>query len=103
MYTHEGYTAALLPKSRWYIVPMGTILRLTYMSRQVVVKVNDRGSGAKLKDGSPDERRVLDLSRAAMAYLTKTSIGQISDGNAGVIFLSNIEIMSPTTPAGPVR
>lgn len=62
-YTHLGYTAALLPRVRWYAVPMGTLLRLGCDGRQVVVKVNDRGAG----DGTM--ARVLDLSRAAYAYL----------------------------------
>jgi rare lipoprotein A len=103
IYSHEGYTAALLPKSRWYAVSMGTRLRVSYLSRQVVVKVNDRGAGKKFKNGKADERRVLDLSRAAMAYLTGRSASQITDESAGVIQLSNIEIVPPATPLGPIR
>lgn len=103
IYSHEGYTADLLPKSRWYAVSMGTRLRVSYMSRHVVVKINDRGAGKKLKNGTADERRVLDLSRAAMAYLTGKSINQITEVSAGVLQLSNIEIVPPATPLGPVK
>lgn len=96
IYSHEEYTAALLPKSRWYDLPMGTHLRLTYMGRQVVVKVNDRGAGAGIN-------RVLDLSRAAMAYLLGQSVSNITDANAGVIQLKNIEVVSLETKLGPVE
>jgi rare lipoprotein A len=101
-YTHEDYTAALLPRSRWYVVPMGTCFRLTYKSRQVVVKVNDRGKGKTTRKGAADPSRVLDLSRAAMAYLSGRSISHITDSNAGVIQLSTIQVVPPGTTLGPV-
>ena len=95
-YSHAGYTAALLPKERWHAVPLGTLVRLTYNGRVVVVKVNDRGAG----DGTM--ARVLDLSRAAYAYLINRTLDSVTDANAGVIQLSLIEIVPPGTPVGPV-
>lgn len=59
IYTHQGYTAALLGPYKG-AVAFGTKLRLTYGRRTVVVRVNDIGTGR------PGENRVLDLSRAAM-------------------------------------
>ncbi len=99
IYSHEDYTAALLPKSRWYLLPLGTCLKLSCKGLKVVVKVNDRGAG-KIINGIADERRVLDLSRAAMAYLSGKSV---TDSNAGMINLDNICIMSANTPLVPVN
>jgi rare lipoprotein A len=102
IYSHDAYTAALLPRSHWYSLPMGTRLGLLYMGRTVVVKVNDRGEG-KIVDGKADERRVLDLSRAAMAYLKGMPASSITDSNAGVIQLTDIRIMPQNTALGPVK
>jgi rare lipoprotein A len=102
IYSHDEYTAALLPQSRWFALPMGTRLQLIYMGRTVVVKINDRGAG-KIVKGKADEGRVLDLSRAAMAYLKGMSTSSVTDANAGVIYLADIRIMPPGTALGPVK
>jgi rare lipoprotein A len=101
-YSHDAFTAALLPKSRWYALPMGTKLKVTYQNREIVVKVNDRGAG-KVVGGKADEIRVLDLSRAAMANLLGKRTAEITDKNAGVLFLSSIQLMPDDTPTGPVK
>ncbi len=103
IYSHDKYTAALLPRSNWYVLPMGTLLKLTHNSKQVVVKINDRGAG-KIDDKgiNRDLGRVLDLSRIAMAALQGKSALSISDRNASVIHLQKIEIVPATTPLGPV-
>ena len=93
-YTHNGYTAALLGSHRG-AVPFGTRLRLTYQGRSVVVIVNDIGRG---KTG---EDRILDLSRAAMAYLIGRKTSQITDTNASVITLDSIVQVDRSTPVGP--
>lgn len=95
VYRHEEYTAALLPRSRWSAVPFGTKLRITHAGRTVVVEVNDVGSG------NGRENRVLDLSRAAMAYLTGQHTKDINDRNAGLIHLDSIEIVPADTKVGP--
>ncbi len=94
-YSHDGYTAALLGSHKG-AVPFGTKLRLSYQSRSVVVRVNDSGSGVSQED------RVLDLSRAAMAYLIGKGVGDISDRSAKVIMLSMILVTDASTPLGPV-
>lgn len=94
-YTHEGYTAALLGLHKG-AVPFGTRLRLTYQTRTVVVRVNDSGNGVSSED------RVLDLSRAAMAYLIGKATNQVTNSNAAVIMLSMIVVADPSTPPGPV-
>jgi len=96
IYTHAGYTAALLPKARWNALPLGTLLKLTYQGRSVVVKVNDRGAG----NGSMN--RVLDLSRAAYAYLINKPLSSITDKTASVIQLTSIVQVPATTKLGPV-
>jgi rare lipoprotein A len=96
-YSHLGYTAALLPKARWYAVPMGTLLKLDCNGRQVVVKVNDRGAG----DGTM--ARVLDLSRAAYAHLAGVPASTVTDRTAGILQLTSITQAPPGTPVGPVR
>ncbi|MGB8840869.1 MAG: septal ring lytic transglycosylase RlpA family protein [Aliidongia sp.] len=97
IYTHEVYTSAVLPKERWYVVPMGTLQYLRRGTREVVVKLNDRGAG----DGTMD--CVLDLSRAAMAALMGCKVSDITDSNAGLIKLDLICIVpSAATPRGPV-
>ena len=93
IYRHEGYTAALLPQSRWAAVPMGTRLLITHAGRSVVVEVNDRGAGR-------EQERVLDLSRSAMAHLTGQKVSDISDKNAGIIHLDGITIVPKNTPIG---
>ncbi|MBV8874179.1 MAG: hypothetical protein JO014_15835 [Metakosakonia sp.] len=96
LYTHTAYTAALLPRERWHDVPLGTKLKLTYQGRSVIVKVNDRGAG----DGSM--ARVLDLSRAAFAYLSDRPINAITDKTAGLITLQSIIVVPASTLQGPV-
>ena len=96
IYTHAGFTAALLPRERWHDVPLGTKLKLTYQGRSVIVKVNDRGAG----DGSM--ARVLDLSRAAYASLTGLPLSAITDKTAGIINLQSIVIVPPNSALGPV-
>ncbi|WP_312686336.1 septal ring lytic transglycosylase RlpA family protein [Kosakonia sp.] len=96
IYTHAGFTAALLPRERWRDVPLGTKLKLTYQGRAVIVKVNDRGAG----DGSI--ARVLDLSRAAYATLTGLPLSAITDKTAGIINLQSIVIVPPNSALGPV-
>jgi len=97
IYTHEGYSCALLPRERWYVVSMGTLLKLGYKGKEVVVIVNDRGAGNKKMN------RVLDLSRAAYAYLKGVSLAEVTDKTAGLIQLESIVIMPDGTPLGPVR
>ena len=97
IYTHEGYTAALLPQARWYVVPMGTLLRLSCKGRSVVVKVNDRGAG----DGGL--LRVLDLSRAAYAELAGLPVGAVTDRSAGTLRLSAITVVPAGTALGPTK
>jgi rare lipoprotein A len=96
-YTHLGYTAALLPRARWYAVPMGTKLQLECNGRQVVVRVNDRGAG----DGTM--ARVLDLSRAAYAYLAGVASSTVTDRTAGMLQLTLIEQVPEMTAPGPVK
>jgi rare lipoprotein A len=93
-YTHEGFTAALLPRSRLHAVPFGTRLRLTYGGRSAVVEVNDTG------DGNRTQHRVLDLSKAAMAALLGVPAKTVTNRTSGVIELEKIEIVPPTTPLG---
>jgi rare lipoprotein A len=102
-YSHAGYTAALLPRSNWYALPMGTRLRLTYTGRSVIVKVNDRGKGKQIAKGQYDETRVLDLSRAAYAFLTRQPTAAVTDRNASIIELSEIAVVAQTTALGPVN
>jgi rare lipoprotein A (peptidoglycan hydrolase) len=80
---------------------MGDHLAITYNKRKVVVKVNDRGAG-KVVNGVADESRVLDLSRAAYAYLLGKEVTDVTDANAGVIQLELIEKVTKNTPLGPV-
>jgi rare lipoprotein A len=83
-------------------VPTGTRLQLTCLGRKAVVKVNDRGAG-KIVNGKADERRVLDLSRAAMAYLQGIPTSLITDASAGLIQLTDIRIVPQNTALGPVK
>ena len=92
VYTHEGYTAALLGAHKG-AVPFGTKPRLSYQGRMVVVRVNDSGDGVSFED------RVLDLSRAAMAYL----VGKpVTNRIAVVIPSSMILVVDSSTPVGPM-
>ena len=60
-----------------------------------MVEVNDRGRG------NSRENRVLDLGRAAMAYLTGRPTKDINNRNAGLIHLDSIEIVPADTKVGP--
>ncbi len=97
IYTHTAYTAALLPRERWHAVPLGTKVQISFQGRSAVVKINDRGVG----DGS--SARVLDLSRAAYAYLAGLPLSSVTDKTAGVLNLQSILIVPPGTPTGPVK
>jgi rare lipoprotein A len=44
-FDQKGYTAALLPRSRWHAVPLGTRVELTHDGKSVIVEINDRGAG----------------------------------------------------------
>ena len=54
------------------------------------------------ENGVPDEDRVLDLSRAAMAYLIGKATNQVTNANAAVITLSMIMVVDSSTPLGPI-
>jgi len=98
VYLHRVYTAAIMPKSRWYCVPMGTLVKVTSQGRSVVVKINDRGAGDKSAE------RVLDLSRAAMSALVGWDLKSDRDAfKAGLITLDKIEVVSASTLTGFVR
>jgi rare lipoprotein A len=97
IYTHEGFTAALLPRQRWNALPMGTLLKVTANGRSVIVKVNDKGAGNNTMS------RVLDLSRAAYAYLINKPLTSVTDQSAGTIQLTAIiRAPSGSTP-GPAK
>ena len=99
-FSQNGYTAALLPRSRWHAVPLGTRVQLTHDSNRVVVEINDRGAG----DSDPKSTRALDLSHAAASALTGQDINDDEDAkNAGLIKLDRIEVVPADTPLGPVR
>ncbi len=57
-FRQSGYTAALLPRDRWYSVPLGTRVKLTSGDRSVVVKINDRGAGDNVAASSTNARSV---------------------------------------------
>jgi rare lipoprotein A len=99
-FRQAGFTAALLPRSRWQVVPLGTRAKLTSGGQSVVVKINDRGAG----DRVPGSTRTLDLSRAAAGALTGGQINNDKDARrVGLIHLDKIEIVPKETPLGPVR
>jgi hypothetical protein len=75
---------------------MGTLLRLGYKGKEVVVIVNDRGAGNKQMS------RVLDPSRAAYAYLSGVSLAAETDKTTGVIQLESIVTVPAGTQLGPV-
>jgi hypothetical protein len=104
IYSHGAYTAALLPKSNNFRLPMGTLLRLTRNDKVIVVKVNDIGNGkiirkvdhstrGKVIENVEDTTHVLDLSRAAYAYLIGKELKNVTQRNAGIIYLDKIEIL----------
>ena len=95
-YSHLGFTAAIMPHARWYLLPLGTHLRLRSNGRAVVVKLNDRGGG----DGTMT--RVLDLSHAAYAQLAGVPVNTVSDRTAGLLTLDDIAVVPAATPLGPV-
>lgn len=65
-YDPEGFTCAC-----WFY-PLGTRLKVTADNgKSVIVEVTDRGPAKRLtKDG-----RIIDLSRAAFAYLARPGLG----------------------------
>ena len=94
----SGYSAALLPKSRWHAKKLGTKVKLTHDQNSVVVEINDRGAG----DKKANSTRTLDLSRAAASTLTGQQINNDKDADrVGLIHLDNIEPVSADTPVGP--
>ena len=96
----NGYTAALLPRSRWQALPLGTRVELTHEGNSVVVEVNDRGAG----DRNPQSTRALDLSRQAASALTGQPINNDQDAKTvGLIRLDKIRVVPGNTPLGPVR
>ena len=96
----NGYTAALLPRSRWEALPLGTRVELTHGGNSVVVEINDRGAG----DRNPESIRALDLSRKAASALTGQSINNDQDAKrVGLIRLDKIQVVPANTPLGPVR
>ncbi len=88
-----------MPQSNWHALPLGTLVKLTYKGRVVVVKVNDRGNGGP--SGRIDPGRVIDLSRAAMGALLNKPVGAINDNNATTLDNMQIEVVPPGTPVGP--
>jgi rare lipoprotein A (peptidoglycan hydrolase) len=94
----SGNTAALLPKSRWNAVKLGTKVKLTSDDRSVVVEINDRGAG----DRDPNSTRILDLSRTAASTLTGQEINDDDDAKqVGLIHLDSIAVVPADTPVGP--
>jgi rare lipoprotein A len=100
IFDQNGYTAALLPRSRWHAVRLGTRVELTHGDNRVVVEIDDRGAG----DKNPSSTRALDLSRAAASALTGTGIGNDDDAKeVGLIRLDRIKVVSADTPLGSVK
>jgi rare lipoprotein A (peptidoglycan hydrolase) len=98
-FDQDGYSAALLPRTRWHALRMGAHVELTHNGKSVVVEINDRGEG----DKNPDSARTLDLSRAAAAALTGQDIMDDEDSRkVGLISLDKIKVVSRSTPLGPV-
>jgi rare lipoprotein A len=98
-FDQNGYTAALLPRTRWHAVRLGTRVQLTHDDNSVVVEINDRGAG----DKNPESPRTLDLSHAAASALTDREINDDDDAKkVGLIRLDKIKIVPPDTPLGPV-
>ena len=64
-FSPRGFTAA-----SWHY-PFGTTLRVSYLDRYVVVRVNDRGPNRRFKN------RVIDLSEASFAALADIKLGII--------------------------
>lgn len=100
VFDQKGYTAALLPRSRWHAVPLGTRVELTHDGKRVVVEINDRGAG----DRNPNSSRALDLSHAAASALVGHSVRNDDDAKrVGLIRLDHIKIVPGDTPLGPVQ
>jgi hypothetical protein len=97
-FSQDGYTAALLPKTRWHAVPMKTRAKITHDGKSVVVEINDRGAGAR--DGSMT--RVLDITQAAARYLTGQEIWDDEDSRRFGLISITITQVPNTTPLGPV-
>jgi peptidoglycan lytic transglycosylase len=98
IYSHDKYTAAVMPKARWNCVPMKTVVKIKHNGKTLVVKINDKGAG----DGSM--KRVLDLSRISMSYLVGKELKTEKDAlAAGVIDLDSIEVVPDSTRLGPVK
>lgn len=96
----KAYTAALLPRSRWHAVPLGTRVEITHDGSSVVVEVNDRGAG----DKDPSSTRALDLSRTAASALIGGDIKDDKDAKkVGLIHLDTIRVVPKDTPLEPVR
>jgi rare lipoprotein A len=99
-FDQNGYTAALLPRTRWHAVRLGTRVELTHDANSVVVELNDRGTG----DKDPESQRTLDLSHAAASALTGRDINDDEDAKkVGLIRLDKIKVVPPDTPLGPVK
>ena len=99
-FRQSGYTAALLPRDRWYSVPLGTRVKLTSGDRSVVVKINDRGAGDNVAGSS----RTLDLSRAAAAAIAGQHVDNDREAKGvGLIHLDKIEIVPKDTPLGALK
>lgn len=99
-FKQNGYTAALLPRSRWHAVRLGTRVEVEHDGKSVIVEINDRGAG----DNNPESTRVLDLSHAAASALTGRDIKDDDDAKkVGIIRLDKIKIVPADTPLGPVQ
>jgi rare lipoprotein A len=99
-FDQNKYTAALLPRSRWHALQLGTHVELTHQGNRVVVEVNDRGAG----DKNPDSPRALDLSRAAASSLTGRDIGNDDESRkVRLMRLDKIRVVSSDIPLGPVK
>ena len=100
LFRQKDYTAALLPRSRWKAVPLGTRVEITSHGHSIVVEINDRGAG----DENPESARTLDLSRAAASALTGRQISNDHDSRSvGLIPLDQIRVVPANTPLGPRR
>ncbi|MCC6554497.1 MAG: hypothetical protein IT372_16080 [Polyangiaceae bacterium] len=97
IYSHDKYTAAILPRARWNRVRMGTKVKISCEGKTIVVLINDKGAGSGRMD------RVLDLSRRAMSALVGWTLSSDADASkAGIIDLEAIDVVPASTPLGPV-
>lgn len=98
VFKQDGYTAAIMPRSRWKTVKLRTRVKISHGDRSVVVEINDRGAG----DGSLE--RVFDLTWKAMGYLANKEIKSDDDARkVGVITLDSISEVPASTPLGPAK